>query len=244
MPTADSPNKALMDSHESWVERVSTACRDNILGFDPDSQVSMRFHRDPWLRWNKDDADLSRLLDDYLDGIHRRDLKALAKDLTTPAKRRAAFVATLLWGAGPTNRYYGRHSKALKSNELEDILEKSVLQIQSNDLEGAWSTTAKLPGLGFRFFTKWLWLAGADAELPAPPLVFDQRVLDSLQVAHWPFDHRRTNARGRWVSYCHDSAAVANQLSQEPKAPNVTSEWVEYWLFSGAPGAERLSTMP
>ncbi len=229
-----------VDMHQAWVERVALECGNDIRGFDPETQDVMRSHREPWLRWNKSDADLVRLLDEYPNGIHRRDLRTLASGLGTPRERRTAFVATLLWGAGETNRYYGRHAKALKSGDLDRILEETARQVRQSDLEGAWSTATKIPGLSFRFFTKWLWLVGTRADLPAPPLVYDQRVLDALAKAHWPFDRRRINERRRWVNYCRDAAAVAQRLSQQPAAPNVTSEWVEYWLFSGAPGAERI----
>jgi hypothetical protein len=99
-----------MDLHELWVERVVSACRDNIVGFDPESQAAMRFHRDSWLRWNPADTDLSQLLGTFKPGIHRRDLRVLAHDLGTAKARRIAFMATLLWGAGETNRYSGRHA--------------------------------------------------------------------------------------------------------------------------------------
>jgi hypothetical protein len=229
-----------VDPHEAWVQRVVSECGSEVRGFDPETQVAMRSHREPWLRWNKSDADLVHLFDQYPNGIHRRDLRQLALDLGTPHDRRVALIACLLWGVGPTNRYYGRHAAALGSPDLERILEVSARQVRDNDLEGAWSTAAGIPGLAFRFFTKWLWLAGTHTGLSAPPLVYDQRVRDGLAKANWPSDHRRVNNRGRWVNYCRDAAAVARKLSQQPGAPNVTSEWVEYWLFSGAPGAERI----
>ncbi|MCB9410790.1 hypothetical protein [Mycolicibacterium sp.] len=229
-----------MNFHEEWVEQVVSECGAEIREFNPETQAAMPFHREPWLRWNESDADLVHLLDDYPNGIRRRDLKKLARGLKTPHERRVAFIATLVWGAGKTNRYYGRHADALRSIDLERILEVSARQVRDNDLEGAWVTAAGIPGLDFRFFTKWLWLAGASAELPAPPLVYDQRVRDSLVKASWPSDRRRINNRRRWVNYCQDAAAVAGTLSGEPSAPTVTSEWVEYWLFSGAPGAERV----
>ncbi len=136
-------------------------------------------------------------------------------------------------GARETHRCYGRHAEALSSETLVSILEKTVAQVGRNDLEGAWSSAAGIPGVGFRFFTKWLWVAGVGAGLAAPPLVFDKRVRDSLQDAKWPFDRRRINERRRWVNYCEDAAAVGRTLG-------VRSEWVEYWLFSGALGADRM----
>lgn len=222
------------DLHAAWVAQVVTHCGPVILAeFDPARQQTMHFHPRSWKRWNPTDSDVAWALDQYCDGIHRRDLCALAKDLSTPVKRRRAFVATLLWGAGTTNRYYGRHAEALASETLPSILDDTVMQVSRNDLAGAWSTAARLPGLDFRFFTKWLWVAGVAAGLTAPPLVFDQLVRDSLLSAAWPWDHRRINDCRRWVNYCQDAAAVAGKLG-------VTSEWIEYWLFSGAPGADGL----
>lgn len=229
-----------VDPHEAWVERVVSECGSEVRRFDPETQIAMRSRREPWLRWNKSDANLVHLLDQYPNGIHRRDLRKLARELGTPHDRRIAFIACLLWGVGPTNRYYGRHAAALGSPDLERILEVSARQVRDNDLEGAWSMAAGIPGLDFRFFTKWLWLAGTSTDLSARPLIYDQRVRDGLAKANWPSEPRRMNNRRRWVNYCRDAAAVAQKLSQQPDVPNVTSEWVEYWLFSGAPGAERI----
>ncbi|ORX04784.1 hypothetical protein AWC29_12815 [Mycobacterium triplex] len=190
----------------------------------------MTFHPNAWLKWNPDDVDVAWALDHYRNGIHRRDLWRLGQDLSTPTNRRKAFIATLLWGVGTTNRYYGRHAEALSSEDLQAILDKTVVQIIRNDLEGAWSTAAHIPGLDYRFFTKWLWVAGVDARLQAPPLVFDSQVRLGLQKTKWPFHPRRINDCQRWVNYCIDAAVVGRNLG-------VTGEWVEYWLFSGAPGA-------
>ncbi|KAA1250182.1 hypothetical protein F0Q45_11120 [Mycobacterium simiae] len=218
------------DSHAEWAARVSAHCGHHIKRFDPATQPKIGFHPRPWLRWNGHDSDVAWAPDHYRDGIDRGDLRLLAQDLGTAAKRRRAFVATLIWGAGPTNRYYGRHAKVLASPDLHAILERTVDQVGADDLEGAWRTAAGLPGLGFRFFTKWLWVAGAGQNLLAPPLVFDNQVRTGLRLTHWPWHPRRLNDRRRWVNYCNDAAAVGNRLG-------VTGEWAEYWLFSGAPGA-------
>ncbi|WP_141681159.1 hypothetical protein [Mycobacterium malmoense] len=219
------------DPHAAWVARVVARCGDVILSrFDPSSQRAMTFHSDSWKKWNPNDADVAWALDRFKDGIHRRDLWALSEDLSTPMKRRRAFVATLLWGVGTTNRYYGRHSQALAFGDLEEILEKTVAQVSRDDLEDAWSTAARIPGLEYRFFTKWLWVAGVNQRLQAPPLVFDSQVRLGLQKTNWPFHTRRINECQRWVNYCSDAAAVGRELG-------VASEWVEYWLFSGAPSA-------
>jgi hypothetical protein len=119
---------------------------------------------------------------------------------------------------------------SLSSEDLQAILDKTVLQISQDDFEGAWSTAAHLLGLDYRFFTKWLWVAGVDAGLQAPPLVLDSQVRLGLQKTKWPFHPRRINDCQLWVNYCIDAAAVGRELG-------VTGEWVEYWLFSGAPGA-------
>jgi len=219
------------DPHTAWVARVVAGCGPEILSrFDPASQRTMTFYPSSWLKWNPHDADVTWAVDHYRKGIHRRDLWALGRDLGTPMKRRRAFIATLLWGVGTTNRYYGRHAEALSSEDLEKILEETVKQITRDDLEGAWTTATRLPGLDYPFFTKWLWVAGVDARLDAPPLVLDSQVRLGLQKTKWPFHTRRINDCQRWVNYCIDAAAVGKELG-------VASEWVEYWLFSGAPGA-------
>src|SRR5947209_763240 len=134
------------DLHAAWVAQVVAHCGSLILAeFDPATQQTMRFHPRSWVRWNPEDLDVAWAIDQYPDGIHRRDLWALAKHLETPIQRRRAFVATLFWGAGTTNRYYGRHAEALASAKLPSILEETVGQVGRNDLEGAWSTVASLP---------------------------------------------------------------------------------------------------
>jgi carotenoid cleavage dioxygenase-like enzyme len=130
----------------------------------------------------------------------------------------------LIWGAGPTNRYYGRHAKALSSDDLQDILERTVDQVSCDDLEAAWRTAARLPGLDFRFFTKWLWVAGVCAGLQARPLVFDNQVRQGLRLTKWPFHTRRINDCQRWVNYRSDAAAVGKELG-------VTSEWIENYRW-------------
>ena len=216
------------DPHVEWVERVVANCGPKKLGIDPAAQKTMKFRSGPWLRWNPADSDVAWAVDRYRDGIHRTDLRALGGDLSTPEKRRRAFVATLLWGAGETNRYFGRHAKALASETLPSVLEKTVVEVGSEKLPEAWSTAARMPGLGFRFFTKWLWIAGIDASLEVPPLVFDQKVRDGLVATDFPWERARISESRRWVNYCRDAAAVAKKLG-------VTGEWVEYWLFCGAP---------
>ncbi len=152
----------------------------------------------------------------------------MSGQLDSVAQRRRAFVTTLLWGVGTTNRYYGRHAEALAFAGLDDMLEQSVSAVKRDDLASGWSAIYRLPGLDFRFFTKWLWVAGVAAKLKAPPLVFDQRVIDGLAKTGWPFHPRQINYKRRWLNYCSDAAAVGERVG-------VSGEWVEYWLFDGAP---------
>jgi hypothetical protein len=218
------------EHHDTWVDRVAERYGATIRGrFDPAKQHTMKSNAGAWLRWNPHDEDVRWALDHYDEGVHRSDVWALSRDLDTGAKRRRAFVVTLLWGVGTTNRYYGRHSAALACADLDDMLDRSVTAVGRGDLAGGWSAIYRLPGLDFRFFTKWLWVAGVDADLQAPPLVYDQRVINGLAQTEWPSHPRQINHRQRWLNYCADAAAVGNQLG-------VNGEWVEYWLFSGAPG--------
>lgn len=128
---------------------------------------------------------------------------------------------------GTTNRYYGRHAQALAFPGLDDLLESSVEAVQRDDIAGGWSAIYRLPGLQFRFFTKWLWVAGMGADLEVPPLTFDNRVIEALKSTNWPFHPRQINDKQRWLNYCADAAAVGRQLG-------VGGEWVEHWLFNGA----------
>lgn len=217
------------NAHREWVDRVAEQYGSVIRGrFDPARQPAMTSNTSAWLRWNLHDEDVAWALGHYADGVHRRDLWELSSDLSTPANRRRAFVSTLLWGVGTTNRYYRRHSQALAFDGLGDMLEQSVAAVQRGDLAGGWSAIYGLPGLGFRFFTKWLWVAGAATQLEIRPLVFDQRVIDGLATTEWPSHLRRINYKQRWLNYCSDAALVGQRLG-------ITGEWVEYWLFSGAP---------
>jgi hypothetical protein len=217
--------------HREWVDGVVGQFGSVICDrYDPARQPAMRSNARAWLRWNPGDEDLRWLLDHHRDGIHRQDLRALSGDLDTAAERRRAFIATLLWGAGTTNRYYGRHSHALAFGGLDEMLDQSLKSVQRGDLSGGWSAMYDLPGLGFRFFTKWLWVTGIDSELQTAPLVFDQRVINGLGKTGWPAHLGQINYKQRWLNYCSDAAAVGEQLG-------VSGEWVEYWLFAGAPAA-------
>lgn len=217
------------DAHLEWVDRIAEMYGPVIRRqYDPAKQAAMRSNAGAWRRWNSRDEDVSWSLDTYPDGVHRTDIWELASDPSTATKRRRAFVVTLLWGAGKTNRYYGRHAEALAFGDLNDILERSVAAVAHGDLAGGWSAIYRLPGLDFRFFTKWLWVAGVHARLESPPLIFDQQVINGLAKTDWPFHSRRINYKQRWLNYCVDASAVGKRLG-------VSGEWVEYWLFSGAP---------
>lgn len=219
------------DQHREWIERVVRDQGGVIRSrFNPNSQQRMRANAAAWRRWNPDDDDVQWVLERYTDGIHRNDLGLLACELDTRVDRRRAFVATLVWGAGSTNRYYGRHSEALSYPHLDEMLRRSVDAVRQGELGQSWNAMSRLPGLQFRFFTKWLWVAGANAEIVPRPLVFDQRVIDGLKATAWPYHPRRINYRQRWLNYCADADAVAKQLG-------VTGEWIEYWLFCGGPHA-------
>ena len=216
-------------AHPEWVAAVVTQYGSVITSrFDPATQPRISFNAERWMRWNRGDEYVAWALDRYADGVARTDLWRLAEDLSTPANRRRAFTATLLWGAGKTSRYYGRHAAALSFDELEPVLEQTVDQIAADNFDGAWSTADRLPGLRFPFFTKWLWIAGIASDLKASPLIFDSRVRRGLRTRDWPWHPRAINDRRRWLSYCNDAAAIGRNLS-------VTGEWVEYWLFEGAP---------
>ncbi len=216
-------------THREWIDRIVEQYGLVIHSrYDPAKQTAMRSNAGAWLRWNPHDEDVRWALDHYHRGIHRSDLWTLSSDLDTQAKRRSAFVVTLLWGVGTTNRYYGRHSDALAFTGLDDMLEQSVEAVSRGDLQRGWSAIYRLPGLDFRFFTKWLWVAGVSANLEAAPLVFDQRVINGLAKTEWPSHPRQINNKQRWLNYCADASAVGDRLG-------VNGEWVEYWLFSGAP---------
>lgn len=218
-----------VDVHQQWVDHVVTRHGQVILDrFDPAQQPPMSSNARAWLRWNPADPDVAWALDHFDRGVHRADLTELARDLDTAADRRRAFVVTLLWGVGTTNRYYGRHSQALASPDLDAMLDRSAAAIRRGDLADGWSAIYRLPGLDFRFFTKWLWVIGIGVGLPAAPLVFDQRVINGLATTQWPAHPRQINNKQRWLNYCRDAAAVGNRLG-------VDGQWVEYWLFSGAP---------
>lgn len=219
----------LDDTHIEWVDRIVDRYGSVIRGrYDPGTQPAMTSNAGPWLRWNPRDEDVRWALDHYNKGIHRKDLWAVSRQLDDAANRRRAFVITLLWGVGRTNRYYGRHSAALASPDLDEMLDQSVEAVSQGDLARGWSAIYRLPGLDFRFFTKWLWVAGVNTGLFAPPLVFDQRVINGLAKTDWPSHPRQINYKQRWLNYCADAAAVGDRLG-------ITGEWVEYWLFSGAP---------
>ena len=162
----------------------SHSCGPEILSrFDPATQRKMKFHPGSWLKWNPDDADVAgRSI------TNRTAFTAVTfgRSRKTSAHRRNAArpsSATLLRGVGTTNRYYGRHAEALSSNDLEDILEKTVVQVSLDDLEGAWSTRAD--GTGHVEAIRHRTAGRRDRDRPDPPAV-RQRPVPMAGPVHRP----------------------------------------------------------
>lgn len=214
-------------ANTAWAETVAAAHGPAIAGSDPSLQAKMKPHPKPWRNRHPNDQDVNWVLSQYPDGIDRNDLALLAgAGLNTPAARRRAFVATIMWGTGTTNRYQGRHEALLNDPRLPEALAASVDHLGEQRHLEAFRTMDPLTGITYRFHTKWLWVVGRALETHPLPLVMDNRVWMSLEGLHWPGIAQRQGMPQRWHTYLVDAASVAGLVG-------VTPEHVEYWLFKG-----------
>lgn len=228
------------EARRQWVARIATRHSLAIRSHDPTDQRRMHPWRSHWLKWTEGDADVVWVFSQFEEGIHRHDLPALVGDANIQELRRA-FIATLAWGAGDTHRYYGRHAEALASTLLPTAPEQSHQSMAAGESAGAWAAMQPVPGMTFRFFTKWLWVLGAHTHADPAPLTFDERVRSSLRFREWPWGRGEVNDRTRWIEYCADAKAIATAVASvqvcsgaSPVNRQLSSEWVEYWLFEGA----------
>lgn len=215
------------DVRNGWIASVVSHHADAIRNADPGSQLEMRPNVRAWNRWFADDSLVLHVVKTYEAGISRKQLHSLAlnSDLSSRDGRRNVFVTTLVWGVGSTNRYYGRHRRLLTDAGLDEALESSYRHLLEGETEDAFRAMDRLPGITFRFHTKWLWIAGSALGLQPVPLIFDNRVMASLRGLDWPEMTQRQSASRRWFRYIEDAAIVAQDL-------DVTAEHVELWLFN------------
>jgi hypothetical protein len=214
------------DVRDSWIRSVVARHGEEIRSAVPALQPSMKPNIPAWNRWFDDAPWVIDVLSDIGTDISRGTLKNFARDseLSSQEGRRRVFVATLAWGVGSTNRYYGRHKTLLMSPLLDGALESSYKHLLNNRVEDAFVAMNPLPGITYRFHTKWLWIVGSTLGLQPMPLTFDNRVGQSLRQLKWPEMQRRQAQRQRWHRYIQDAESVSRELG-------VSEEHVELWLF-------------
>lgn len=211
---------------DTWIASLVSEHGDEIRNADPASQLSMKPNPRAWKRWFSEESTVIDVVETFKEGVTRPELHSFVRnsDLSSTGGRRSAFIATLVWGVGSTNRYYGRHKRLLTSAGLDGALKESYSHLREGKTEAAFVSMDPLPGITFRFHTKWLWVVGSALNMQPLPLIFDNRVMNSLRGLKWPEMTRRQSQSSRWSRYIEDSDAVATRLG-------VTSEHVELWLF-------------
>jgi len=207
------------DARNSWIQSVIVQHGDAIRSADPATQAPMRPNHAAWVRWFKDVPWVIEALDAVGTDISRRKLHDFVEtsNIASEQGRRRAFVATLAWGVGSTNRYYGRHKQLLTSARLDDALRSSYEHLKGSRFEDSFAELNPLPGITYRFHTKWLWVVGCELGLEPMPLTFDNRVRQSLRRLRWPEMQRRQPQRHRWHRYVQDAGAVARRLDVSPE---------------------------
>jgi hypothetical protein len=145
----------------AWATRIVDMHGAAIRAVDPKGQYEMRPRPEGWRKRHYDDDDVEWVLTSFPNGLNRTGLLELAaRGLDEPSGRRRTFVATMMWGVGDGSRMYGRHRSLLTSPELPDALTSSMELLRGQEPEGAFKVMEPLPGLSYRFHTKWLWVTG------------------------------------------------------------------------------------
>ncbi|KOV73767.1 hypothetical protein ADL00_04135 [Streptomyces sp. AS58] len=143
-----------------------------------------------------------------------------------PDSLRDLFVAVMIWGSGTTNGRGPRYTEAALSDvRMPTVLQTTRKAVRDGDLREAYRQFA-LKGVGRSFFTKWF--AAVDDRDAAcdRALIFDDRVLCSLNAfgwsswqaagtRHWPTRY------ATYVSSMHDWALSLG----------VTADRLEWLLF-------------
>lgn len=214
--------------NEAWATKIIDRHGNAIGAADPMSQGRMQPRPEGWRKHHVDDEDVESVLTSFSGGLHRTDLLELAaRGLDDSAVRRRTFVATMMWGVGDGSRMYGRHRRLFTSPELPGALASSVEMLRCQEPERAFGVMEPLPGLTYRFHTKWLWVVGRTLGTTPTPLIYDNRVWASLRELQWPGLTKRQGMPARWESYIRDAGFIARRLDVPP-------EHVEYWLFMGS----------
>lgn len=181
----------------------------------------------------------------HLGRIDRADLRRLAAAGTTRSDNLRLFVATMVWGRGQNNqRMMGNLMRCLNSPTRDAVLTRTGTLSAQGHPAAAYSAW-RLPGLTYRFFSKWLWAAGIRGNgAGTVSLVQDSRVWESLGALHWDSIVAAGSTRRalRYEAYCSAASRWAASLSRPTL--DVTSEDVEYALFCAAGQLQRLQALP
>jgi hypothetical protein len=142
-----------------------------------------------------------------------------------------AWLTTMCWGSGPRNKWRLRQwNQALSLTDLPERLMATVTLVENGDLVAAYRS-AKLPGCGESYFTKWLWVCALPtARQPATvPLIYDNRVDVVLRL----LDARPAgpNQPERWLAYCAELADWATELNDRHPGWTIDSERLEHLMF-------------
>ncbi|MFC9059661.1 hypothetical protein ACFTXB_16635 [Streptomyces sp. NPDC057074] len=184
--------------------------------------------------------------------VSRADVVITARSTTGSQSWAEAFVATQVWGYGPTGYGAFRTSQVLAQSGVEEAFAEAIAQLTEVGASAAYDRLRVVCGLGPAFLTKFLYFAGQ--ALPEVkglrPLVLD-RVLAGVLRRHatkvgmeagceWaPAIANRIWSDGNWTSHRYDiylqwmyeaSAQLTAASMEWPADPDV----LELALFSGA----------
>lgn len=195
------------------------------------------FNTDHWRNYLPTEVELANLLDEYVDGIGRDDLRHLSEQAATSAiTYRRLLLAAMLWGYGPIRYGPSRVGKMLGGDaELINVLLSETAQLVRDGNHAEAVRQLHLPQLGVSFATKYLYAVGLGYELHPGPLVLDLRVAAALrQLANeGGFDVTRfATVRGRAILRSGSAYYRYTQLLDAwGDAMGCPADKVEYFLF-------------
>jgi hypothetical protein len=139
-------------------------------------------------------------------------------DLYSPAGRRDAFVAAMVWGGGTPRRKDGgggdprtpwRIAVGLSTprrGEPDRLLVDSLVALEHGDLPAAYRAVTSLHRVGGSFGTKWLWLAGEVRCEEPRPLIWDSVITRWLACQHKDGSYLELRPSNRFPSHSNADA--------------------------------------
>jgi len=166
------------------------------------------------------------------------DVSGLAFSLPASAENnRDLFIATMMWGRGPTNgRMMPKFKEVMSHAEFDQTLNASREEVAQGHVREAYQvwSTSRIQGMRESFFTKWLFVCGLSNDSGVlRTFTLDSHVRASLRTLGWPDSSLRREVRGEpsffYEAYVKAVYGWAAELSK--KNVRVTPLEVEQFLF-------------